>query len=836
MAHFFKKYTSNRGSALFMVVSTMTALLISCMAMYFSMVTSRNTQYAVFNKEQAYQSADSIAEIIQRCIADPDNTAGAALLDKITDDSFGVGDTITTGANDFKSLDPNNSALSEFDGSQLGAYSITITRLPDGLGSGGQPIKRFDICVISSVDGNRNAVHRDITYDTSTSMIDSSSAGASEIFTATGYVPNDAYLDGGYFLTNTFFDTEFSVAGMYNPKSNYLAGDLSTGGSFVMKKYMQSISGKEEFKALSKKSVWAIRGNFDIESNNPLEFMDGSMLIVGGNVTFNDNADFTIQQKDSSGNITSGGTIDIYILGNLNIKTTGNFTKANVYVNGNVNIVNNADFKNLYVNGTITGTSTVSGETKKWSAATSGMTKDEVIYDLESRTDTATYYKWKIEDDEVNSDNPIHIRMNNNNMPSSDEVPAFTNNFYIAYPGSDTANDTSIDPNQLKVGTGFTIDGFDGDVTTANNSTPLAVIIDTGNDENNIVKIRVKPYLDVDGDGTKETFAWKPYYNSYGLTNNPFAIIVKGRGSVIIDVPENCVYQDVDRGQTMHYSWFKILGGTEGDTTVNAQSLDGTWGEKTYHYYNAQNISGGNTVPDLGDPSKLVKPSLLSAELIHSDCASDECDCDYSFETSTKTCDNCGTALLNIVCDKHGKVGSYCPNTGCNSGKPMQYKVNKWQNASSSGEHAEGFCDSRLDKETVDQYLTEHPDIKEKISDSIGVIYPNVNIYMVSCSESTDIRFATDVSGRSVMENGFYGYIYAPYITYKGEGDSGSLCARFCGGLTVSDYIFNDSYPIIGCYPDRTPKEMAEIGGGKYEGSMNTKTTKTWKIDLEQYR
>ena len=47
-----------------MVLSTMTALLIVVMAMYFSVVSSCSVQYAVFNQEQSYQSSISVADAV----------------------------------------------------------------------------------------------------------------------------------------------------------------------------------------------------------------------------------------------------------------------------------------------------------------------------------------------------------------------------------------------------------------------------------------------------------------------------------------------------------------------------------------------------------------------------------------------------------------------------------------------------------------------------------------------------------------------------------------------------------------------------------------------------
>lgn len=814
MAHMFRKYTSNRGSALFMVISTMTALIVSCMAMYFSMVSARSSQFAVFNQIQASQSAQSIADIVFNSITDPANhdAGGGLLLQQMK--TLEVGESITTDANGFKSFDP--SVATGLDEDQLGAYSVTITRMPNYPNGN----KRFDIMVLSSVGGNRDAVHLDLGYNENEQRIpgsDGDSGGDSELFAATGYVSNDAYLDGGIFLTNTFFDTEFTFSGMFDNKTNYLAGNIATGGSFIMKSYLKSIANHTEaFSPLARPTVWAIRGDFEIDANNPLQFCDKSKVLVGKDMTF---------LKDGGFEIGNSGTVDIYILGDLNIDKSANFSSINLHVNGDINIASGQwpSFNNVYINGSINcdHAVTINGTQAAWTDTdNAGLTKNDVIDELERRTNTKEYYKWKISDSEVDKDNPIHIRLNSDNKPHNG-VPGWSNTFYIAYPNSTSAKDSSIDSSQRVIGKGFTIDGFDGFIN--NNDIPLSIIIDTGDNEDNIVTLRVNPYRDINNDGVPETFSWVP--------NSPskFGVIVKGRGSVIIDIPDGCTYQDVDRAQTMHYSWFRLLGGQEGERTGSVDTGSG-WVSKTVKYYDVSPISGGTLVPALNGGGQ-IKPSLLTAQLIHTDCVKGD-GCDYTFEAGTDKCPVCNAAYTEIVCSKHGKVDFYC--ASCN--QPKQSKVDKWKDASNS-ERAEGFCANRLDKGKVDQYLAANPDIKTAISDANGVIYPHVNIYLETCSESTDIRFSTAINGTSIIENGFYGYIYAPYITYKGEGNSGTLCARFCGGLIVSDYVFNDNYPVIACYPEKMPNELAKLdGGGSMAGGKLGGTIKSWKIDIGGYR
>ena len=294
MAHIFRKYTSNRGSALFMVISTMTALLISCMAMYMSMVSSRSSQYEILNQAQSYQTAQSIADIVYNSIADTSNygsTGGGVLMDKLK--NLAIGESITTGANGFKSLDPNNSLLTEADESQLGAYSVIITRLEDKPNGD----KQFDICVMASVSGNRDTVHMSIGYNegsSSTPTTGNINSGDSELFSATGYVPNDAYIDGGYYLTDVFYDTQFTYMNAFDSGSgeNRIGYNLSTGGDLEIGTNAMTVVKSATGGAISSTDVgkigpvtWAIRGNFTMALNDVFDMRGGSNVYVGGDIT-----------------------------------------------------------------------------------------------------------------------------------------------------------------------------------------------------------------------------------------------------------------------------------------------------------------------------------------------------------------------------------------------------------------------------------------------------------------------------------------------------------------------------------------------------------------------
>ena len=98
MKHALRKYLSPCGSALFMVVSTMAALTVLVTAMYMSVLSSRQVQYATFDQEQAYVTSTSVADIFTAYISDSKN-ASTTIMKKIS--TMKAGQTITTNGNDF---------------------------------------------------------------------------------------------------------------------------------------------------------------------------------------------------------------------------------------------------------------------------------------------------------------------------------------------------------------------------------------------------------------------------------------------------------------------------------------------------------------------------------------------------------------------------------------------------------------------------------------------------------------------------------------------------------------------------------------------------------------
>ena len=84
-----------------MVVSTMAALTVLVTAMYMSVLSSRQVQYATFDQEQAYVTSTSVADIITASMADK-SYRNTQMVKKIN--CLKVGESYSTGGNDFASL------------------------------------------------------------------------------------------------------------------------------------------------------------------------------------------------------------------------------------------------------------------------------------------------------------------------------------------------------------------------------------------------------------------------------------------------------------------------------------------------------------------------------------------------------------------------------------------------------------------------------------------------------------------------------------------------------------------------------------------------------------
>lgn len=588
MKHKFRKYISKRGSALFMVLSVMTALIVTCLAMYFSVVSSRKTQYAIFNQQQSYQSALSLNEsILGGIIArtdDTEKTGFTALAEAV--DKMSLGDTITTKGNDYKSFD---STGSKDDQDQVGAYMAEITYLSDATDG-----RLYDFAVTTMVNGTESTVHQYVVIPAGAPDPQNPPNRPLPLFVASGLVPTSPALNGGYMFSDVFYDSEYThfmpygQQGDSNGGENELKtfGNVYAAGSLTVNFNVSDADGKNHLHIAAKPHDWIIRKDLIMTNEKrPVNFSDGvdNRVVVGGDCIF---------RADAKG----FNNCTIYVYGDLIIEPgakIGNNVK--IYVAGNTS-----------GSASGTGVSVVEGG-GNWP----GDTYSQYIVDAEYYTQDLRFYDWNTSygDD---SGNPIP-GLNN-------EVTA---NFAW---GTETAQFKWSPSNQ-----GCTIKGVSG-ISTAHDGEEdtysnggYRLIIDTGNDPNNVFTIRLKGYLD----GGK-TFSWCP-----GYWNVPVWVITRGKGSVVFEVPDGVTYENRSYKTTvMHENWAKSSFGT--------------------HTYRDQ-----------------VK-NLINNDWVHYTCGDGCCENELK-EIVGKTCDRCGGQMYLLECPDHNLRREVCLSDNCD-GRSFNHK------------------------------------------------------------------------------------------------------------------------------------------------------------------
>lgn len=775
--HLFRKYFNNRGSALFMVISTMTAVMISCMAMYFSVISSRSTQYVVFNQQQSKQSAISISDALLAGLTDSSQPALNALLPKMValDWKDPTKNKLTTGANGFAAFAGSGNE----DDPNLGSYMVEITRISE---------TTFDIVVTSSVNGVKDVYHTVIDLETDGGG--DTPVAPTQLFAATGYVPNDIFVEGGRYFATLFFDNELTYIDAYGNTDAYISGDLYTGGSLTNHDGIQP--------ATDRAVMYAIRNTYTNNFNSAINFASGfgrSTVLIGGDCINNRQGGFTNANTYVLG--------DFYQFGN-NLGTTN----ANYFVNGNVYL--NKDVSgtanSIYTNGKIYlidgsssyGNVKIVGEVSSKGKWDSEVTKSgfldmgKMIATLDEKTQTTQYYKWIIDEPYLNeslsSCNKQTIRFNRRY-----DAPIAT----VELKYSDSEKGCLIED--------IICDG-DGSVGWQD----CALVIDTGEDESNVYTIRVKGNYDLDNDklNVKETFSWKPRDNT-GTEWGPnkgvrMNVIVKGRGSVVVDVPEGVIYQDFDNVRFMHYGWWLIGGGKVKTETYT----DSTGATKSYTIYDTNSFKGGDQ-------------ETTYAAFIHRECKAGD-GCTYTEKKTDEFCaKHTDVKTTTISCGIHGALGTYCE-------KCFPGKVSTSENTIN---HT-GECVDHVDRKKIDAEMASNPTLKSQLTGKDGKpIYPTTNIFLVSCEESAEFRFSQLRTGVGVKGNSFFGYVYAPYMTFKATGDnSGGGFVRMMGGMTVSDFIMNDSYTTIACWPEKMPTDL--MSSESLKNQMSGLASKSWKINL----
>lgn len=738
--HTFRKYISNRGSALFMVISTMTALMITCMAMYFTVVASRSTTYTIFNQKQSYQNAISIYNM---------------LLNDAQSEFSALRDTMVK-------MEVNAEMSTSGSDELLGDYVITIKRLEDQKENGINN-QVFDIIVTSTVKGVSETVHSQTYYQppsTKEEIVSNPNVSLSPTFAATGYVPNDVYLDKGHFNSDMYFDNEVTYFGAYDSSELFGYGDINCAGSVVMTQNKSMTLCKD-----NKPMVFSIRNTLTVPplGRDP-GMVKGSKIYVGGNLY----QSYEIKNCD----IYVNG--DLYLNGgNLNDSSIRYFVNGNVYQNAN-------QTPQLWCNGKVynsSGSELTNASKGTWDdkAGTDAtvMTYTDMLLDLDNRTQTNPYYKWSLADKDISKpDNTLNHQ--------TITVEDFNKPAYITY-GSE------------QWGKGCVVDN----ITVNQNGGAFFIVIDTGDNPDNVYSMRLMANR-MGADGKKNLFSWSGEKGD----NVRAIVLVKGRGSVVLEVPKDVIYQDTDKSILCHYNWWALCGGK------NPESY---------------NISNGES------NTKLLNPETLK-KYVHFDCGKNCTQCVISApKESDETCTRevatagggtkiCGNKKLIVKCTEHDVEVKYCP-------------VCEKSYVYDSIDKGYIICKNHVDKKAVLATYNNLSQNEKNLwnTDSKGLVYPNSNIFLISSEESADFRFGTKPNGGTLGSNSIIGYVYAPYVTFFAyTGGSGNDAVKFMGGMTVSDYNFYSDQTFIMCVPDKNPTDLMGEDALKHKFTA----AKDWKITL----
>ncbi len=834
MKHALRKYLNNRGSALFMVLSLMTALMVLVMAMYFSVVSSREVQYKVFYTEQSYRSAISLSDALISGLNDNKWTSTGSKTMTAAIDALAVGESMSTKGNNFAAFLGTGAA----DADQLGAYTVNITRLEDE-----DSAKLYDMAVTVSVGGVVDTIHTflrvsNAEYDTE---------GPDQTFTSTGYSPNDVYIETGLYQTDMFFDNEYTIIGGYGGGALKFKRNLSCGGSLRLANH--NTGDAEE------PVTWAVRNHFYMDTNSTFSLGTDSergLLMVGGNMYISNAAGLPTD-------------CDIYILGDLHIMPNQSFSSSSnvrLFVNGTIYLEQLADWCNLptdssgnaayYCSNVInnsgsTGRSFVIQKWDEGDEAKNIMSVSEMAKKLDNATKSQTFYKWEINStDDTKPDfiSELDTRSDtsgnrktivfNNDWQDVDGIPARTQTVVLDW------DNTKEIPNYFGVGkplkyTAHVIEDVKF-VNNGNQDTQFTIVIDTGDDPANQHIIKVLPNCDFDDDGTNETFCWHPKVEWASDIDESsgcqLTILIRGKGSVVVDIPKNCTYQEAQEQWIMHESWYYLLGGKVGTNASGSTKFDGA------------SLRNNEAV------------TATVVNFIHRDCGEDCSLCNYVVETDpTKITDcpmkfdngeDCDGKVQSIYCAEHDYKYTYCDVCGYEPEyKELPDGTKKYY----------GLCVNRVDRTAVRNAMSslgaaEKANMYRGLGDDglpntqDDIVYPTVNYFLVSSDESASIKISgandpmDDDKFINIGRNACFGFIYAPYMTYKAY-NNGVLAGaagqrlRFCGGMIVSDYVLDDDFGTVNCMPEYLPTHLMSNENAK--NILQSTTGKEWKISLAGY-
>lgn len=793
MKHALRKYISPCGSALFMVVSTMAALIVLVTAMYMSVLSSRQVQFATFDQEQAYVTSTSIADIICSYIADGKNSGNAFVKNVVGLEN--VGDSISTNGNGFASLSDSGT----LDDTLLGGYDVTVTKQKDETISG-TTWHVYDVAVTVSNNGILETTH---TFLRTKDPEPDDMPDIDRFFTATGYVPNDVLVSAINLNSTAYYDSEFvrfgDIESGYNPDNKPNTVTIRSG---------LICAGSVEFDK---------GNNLKIDINEPTDWYIGNNMTVkpGGTVNFSLGGSGAVESSKDRGRIFIGGDLnintttnigsdnkptDVYVLGDVNISAT--FTmNGNLYVAGNVNITDIPQAAVFYGQSKIYHTGkTINIQTNPYNSSLvwltyngGNTTLDDVLAnrwdtittndisvsltDVSAKLDTAigasVYYKWypDIDDAKANVRNiifngyyeAVDVAGIEVVKDSGDLVPMST---YKPY-NKEIGSLTEVAPKRVEyIDSDCTI----GDIVDIGQAGigPHTIIFDTGA-AGNVLTINLQANMCLNGSDEPNGFAWgvayaesdvlDPHTDEKLTDSQPgqaMTVLTVGDGTLVLNVPDGVTYQAADYEFLGHYAWFKLTGG-DYDTATGAY------------------------IANISDSDVSTVQSMIH------------------------DADGCTSCVYEPKKNSDGEDGFTCTVHGG--------FIEGTEKPSSC------VCTGRVEKDkfTGDKYL--YDGLPQKA---------NVNIFIVSCDESADIQIGClkyETGEKKSVRDKYFGYVYAPYMTYMDMSDSNGHGLKCCGGLIVSDYVMSGYYDYVFALPDVS---LREIIGDDYLATPNA--NRTWRV------
>lgn len=526
MKHALRKYLSPCGSALFMVVSTMAALIVLVTAMYMSVLSSRQVQYATFDQEQAYVTSTSVADIVTAYMADG-KKSNSAIMKKVN--TLKIGQTVSTNGNDFASLVESGTK----DDTEIGAYSVDIQRLNDETISG-TTWRIYDLAVTVHKNGVVETTH---TFVRSKDKEPNQMDVIDRFFTSTGYLPNDVWISSVTTDSTLYCDNEYTIFS----KDRYASGDGDVNINMdIVCAGAALFNDQTTIKPVSKPMTWVFGNSVTFGSGCTIsDFKLGTnsengKIVVGG--------DMTLDGRNAGKTFPSN--VDVYVMGDLHLgKVYANFS-GNLYVKGDI-IAENANyhsFSSVYVSGEMkqaSGAPLNAGTLNK-----KGAFPDDKITEankiLDERIGGSLFPKWDLATADFSVEN-IYF--------NTDDTNQGANAKYIHYIDHDC---TIGDVKDLYGGFGT--------------NTNLTIVIDTGDDPNGVRTLSV--VANCDDVGVPNTFMWYPEAAPSG--GKTITILTVGQGTLLIDVPENVTYQASDQEFFGHIAWFMIAGGSVKTTSNGA--------------------------------------------------------------------------------------------------------------------------------------------------------------------------------------------------------------------------------------------------------------------------